>query len=67
MKIKAAANGPLLIETSEAILIKDGKEEILSQKIIALCRCGQSVKKPFCDGAHKKCEFTGDVVELELK
>jgi CDGSH-type Zn-finger protein len=67
MRIKAATNGPLLIETSEAILVKGGSEEILNQKIIALCRCGQSLKKPFCDGAHKKCEFVGDVVELEIK
>ena len=67
MKIKAAENGPLLIEVNEAKLIKDGREEVLTQKIIALCRCGQSLKKPFCDGAHKKCDFTGEVVELELK
>lgn len=67
MKIKAAENGPLLIEANEAKLIKDGREEVLSQKIIALCRCGQSLKKPFCDGAHKKCDFIGDVVELEIK
>ncbi len=67
MKIKVAENGPLLIEVNEAKFIKDSKEELLSQKIIALCRCGQSLKKPFCDGAHKKCEFTGDLVELEIK
>ncbi len=67
MKIKAAENGPLLLEVNEAKLIKDGKEEILSQKIIALCRCGQSSKKPFCDGTHKKCEFKGEVVEIEVK
>ena len=67
MKIKAAENGPFLIEANEAKLIKDGREEVLTQKIIALCRCGQSLKKPFCDGAHKKCDFTGEVVELELK
>lgn len=67
MKIKAAENGPLLIEATEVKLIKDGKEELLSQKTIALCRCGQSAKKPFCDGAHKKCDFSGEVLEIELK
>ena len=67
MKIKAAENGPFLIEANEAKLIKDGREEVLTQKIIALCRCGQSLKKPFCDGAHKRCDFTGEVVELEIK
>jgi CDGSH-type Zn-finger protein len=24
---------------------------------IALCRCGMSLKKPFCDSAHKTCGF----------
>lgn len=67
MKIKAAENGPLLIEVNEAKLIKAGKEEVLNKKIIALCRCGQSAKKPFCDGNHKQCDFKGELVEIEVK
>jgi CDGSH-type Zn-finger protein len=67
MKITMAQNGPLLIEAHEARLTKDGKEEVIRRKTIALCRCGQSLNKPFCDGAHKKCEFIGDVVELEIQ
>ncbi|MEJ5263154.1 MAG: CDGSH iron-sulfur domain-containing protein [Ignavibacterium sp.] len=47
--------------------MRNGNEETLSQKVIALCRCGQSSNKPFCDGSHKKCEFKGEVVELEVK
>ena len=67
MKIKAAENGPYLLEVTEAKIIKKGKEETLSQKVIALCRCGQSSNKPFCDGTHKKCEFKGEVVEIEVE
>ena len=67
MKIKAAENGPFLIEVTEAKLLREGREEILPQKVIALCKCGQSSKKPFCDGTHKKCEFKGEVVEIEVK
>lgn len=67
MKIRAAENGPYLIEVSEAKVLKEGKEDVISQKIIALCRCGQSSTKPFCDGTHKKCEFKGEFIELEVK
>lgn len=67
MKIKAIENGPYLIEVIEAKVIKNGEEEIISQKTIALCRCGQSSNKPFCDGTHKKCEFKSEVVEIEVK
>lgn len=67
MKIKINENGPILIEVSEAKIIRSGNEEIVSQKTIALCRCGQSSNKPFCDGAHRKCEFKGEVVEIEVK
>jgi CDGSH-type Zn-finger protein len=28
--------------------------------VTALCRCGQSKNKPFCDGAHKSCGFAAD-------
>lgn len=65
MKIKTAENGPYLIEVNEVKVIRNGEEEILSQNTIALCRCGQSSNKPFCDGAHKKCEFKGEVVEID--
>lgn len=67
MKIKINENGPILIEVSEAKIIKAGVEETLTQKTIALCRCGQSSNKPFCDGAHRKCEFKGELVEIEVK
>lgn len=67
MKIKATENGPLLIEANEAKLIKGGKEEILTKKVIALCRCGQSSNKPFCDGSHKQCDFRGEFLEIEIK
>jgi CDGSH-type Zn-finger protein len=27
---------------------------------VALCRCGESANKPFCDGTHKQAGFTSD-------
>ncbi len=46
-RIIAAKNGPLLVEV-------DGKVRT------ALCRCGASQKKPFCDGAHRKIGFQAE-------
>ncbi len=67
MKIKINENGPILIEVFETKIVRGAAEETLNQKTIALCRCGQSSNKPFCDGTHKKCEFKGELVEIEVK
>lgn len=67
LKIKVAENGPILIEVNKAVLHKGGNVEELNKKIIALCRCGQSSNKPFCDGTHKSCGFSGELAEIEVE
>lgn len=67
LKIKISENGPILIEFNKAILYRNDKQEELQQKRIALCRCGQSSKIPFCDGMHKSCGFKADAAEIELQ
>ncbi len=67
MKITVSENGPYLIEVTEAIVKKGDKEEKLDSKIIALCRCGLSGNKPFCDGAHKKAGFEAEAAEVVVK
>lgn len=67
IKIKLAENGPILIEVNKAVMQKGGQVEELTKKNIALCRCGQSSNKPFCDGAHKTCGFIGELVEIEVE
>jgi uncharacterized Fe-S cluster protein YjdI len=58
MNIEIASNGPILIKTSCAIKHSDGREEV-KEGITALCRCGASSNKPYCDGSHKKIGFEG--------
>lgn len=48
--------GPYQIEGPCALIDSDGNEIVKEGKIF-LCRCGQSSRKPFCDGSHKKYEF----------
>ena len=49
-------NGPILIRGGAAV--SDGEGKAWEAKdVIALCRCGQSSNKPFCDGTHTTCGF----------
>ena len=50
-------NGPYLIRGDFAILDQDGNEIRRSRETVALCRCGRSQSKPFCDGTHKAIGF----------
>ena len=58
LKIEVSPNGPYLIKTECLIVHSDGREET-KKGTIALCRCGASENKPFCDGHHRKIEFKG--------
>ena len=57
--IRIRDNGPLLIEGPFTLLDADGKPFPLdpNKPAFALCRCGQSKNRPFCDGSHKACQF----------
>lgn len=56
VKIQVSPNGPLLVTGNVIIVNTDGTETIKEGKF-ALCRCGQSTRKPFCDGTHKTITF----------
>ncbi|MDP9068112.1 MAG: CDGSH iron-sulfur domain-containing protein [Actinomycetota bacterium] len=50
-------DGPYLIRGSFKLTDVDGNEIDPGRKTIALCRCGRSKIKPFCDGMHKTSRF----------
>ncbi len=59
VEIEVFKNGPVIIKGD--CQIKDSKGNITSKTgQIALCRCGHSNNKPFCDGNHKKEGFEAD-------
>ncbi|WP_153797679.1 (4Fe-4S)-binding protein [Foetidibacter luteolus] len=58
LQIELAKNGPLLVKGACAIQYNDGTVE-QKQGITALCRCGASSRKPFCDGSHNRIGFMG--------
>ena len=61
VKIQALKNGPLLVKGPADVLDSSG-ESMQSGTQVALCRCGHSNKKPFCDGMHNKAGFQSTCV-----
>jgi CDGSH-type Zn-finger protein len=56
--IRLRKNGPYLVEGDDVKVFDwDGKEYTVERRPMALCRCGGSTKKPFCDGTHSKIGF----------
>ena len=55
-KINARDNGPYLVKGAVVVDAK-GNEFHSEHETIALCRCGGSTTKPFCDGTHSKIGF----------
>lgn len=57
--IKVRDNGPLLVDGPVTIVDAQGNQFAVPEgkPAVALCRCGASQYKPFCDGSHKTCGF----------
>ncbi|HEX8679212.1 MAG TPA: CDGSH iron-sulfur domain-containing protein [Chthoniobacterales bacterium] len=49
-------NGPLIVKGEVELRDSEGSR-YPAEKRIALCRCGASTEKPFCDGTHSKIGF----------
>ena len=67
--IRCREHGPLVVEMPageqfQALRLRvtdhEGREFVLpaAKPAVALCRCGHSATRPFCDGSHKSCGFS---------
>lgn len=56
-------NGPYVVDGEFKLVDAAGNEVPLKKK--ALCRCGGSTTKPFCDGTHSKIGFQGAIAAVE--
>ena len=58
VNIKTRENGPFLVTGEVTVTDHEGNVFDTSGKdTIALCRCGVSKNRPFCDGSHRDCDF----------
>ena len=57
-QITACTDGPLLVRGAVDIVGDDGEALHSRRRTVALCRCGASGIKPWCDGTHKLIRFS---------
>ncbi|NUW30772.1 CDGSH iron-sulfur domain-containing protein [Nonomuraea sp. SMC257] len=50
-------DGPLLVRGNFRLVTQEGREIDPGRATVALCRCGLSSTKPFCDGSHRVAGF----------
>ena len=64
--IRLRKNGPYVIESDEVQVVDwNGVAFRIDRRPVALCRCGRSGTKPFCDGTHKRSAFQADEAAAE--
>ena len=56
--ITVRQNGPYRVDGDDVKLVDwNGNEYQIARRPFALCRCGASANRPFCDGTHAKIGF----------
>ena len=55
--IRTLKNGPYLVQGEIELQDSEGNRIEASRETVALCRCGASTMKPFCDGTHSTIGF----------
>ena len=63
VKITIRNNGPYVVEGDVRLVDAAGNEVPMVKR--ALCRCGGSTTKPFCDGTHSKIGFQGAAAAVQ--
>lgn len=57
MTVTPYRDGPYLLRGAFSLRDQDGNEIANARRVVALCRCGKSRTRPFCDGTHKLIGF----------
>lgn len=61
VRITVRLNGPYRVQGPITLVDVEGNEfELPGTEVVALCRCGHSKNKPFCDGTHREVGFQAE-------
>jgi CDGSH-type Zn-finger protein len=62
--LEVMKDGPVLVRGPLKLVDENGQETLIDKQWIGLCRCGQSNRKPFCDGTHSSSGFKSAAVNF---
>ncbi len=66
--IRLRPNGPLVIDGDDVTVVDwNGAAYPITRRPVALCRCGASATKPFCDGSHRRVGFSAPEEAVESR
>lgn len=51
--VRVCPFGPLLVRGAQTVQDEDGGQHEVTRPVVALCACGKSSRKPWCDSTHK--------------
>ena len=51
--VRTVPDGPMLVRGAETIEDENGDEHEVTRPVVAVCTCGKSARKPWCDSTHK--------------
>jgi CDGSH-type Zn-finger protein len=53
VQVTPCPNGPLLVRCADSVVGEDGRAHEVTRPVVAVCACGKSQRRPWCDGTHK--------------
>lgn len=53
LEVELCPDGPLLVRGADSVLDPDGHPVATTRPVVAVCTCGKSQRRPWCDGTHK--------------
>ena len=53
VQVRVCPGGPLLVRGADVVRDEQGNEDEVTRPVVALCACGKSSRKPWCDATHK--------------
>ncbi len=56
VRVQVCPEGPVLVRGAERVLDDRGREHEVTRPVVAVCVCGKSARKPWCDSTHKSIQ-----------